>query len=108
MRAPCARSMPVIHLMMVMVWLATARSRSALVTSFDVSNSFNTSVIPSACVREKPRCSSFFTTPFVSITNVCIYDHCTMHVAYSNPVGREQCRSEKSLVRVDAVRPISP
>jgi YD repeat-containing protein len=35
------------------------------VTSFDVSNSFNTSVIPSACVR-------FFTTPFVSMISVCI------------------------------------
>ena len=37
-----------------------------------MSSSFSASVMPSAWVREKPRCSSFLTMPFVSITSVCI------------------------------------
>ena len=48
------------------------------VARLEASSSLSASVMPSASVREKPRCSSFLTTPAVSTTKVCIDRQCTI------------------------------
>jgi len=46
--------------------------RSVLVARLEASSSLSASVMPSACAREKPRCSSFLITLLVSTTKLCI------------------------------------
>ena len=64
---PCATSFPVIHVSSYMVCFAKPSPRSAFVATRDVTRSFRSSVMCSACVRVKPPASSFLITLCVSI-----------------------------------------
>ena len=75
-----------IHVMIVVVVLARASSRSVFVTRLEASSSLRASVMPSACAREKPRCSSFLMTLLVSSSNVCINRQCTSYCVLYNPL----------------------